>query len=164
MLFRSNLTSLRPVDEARLPDNLRAFPDTVKLNPSAFDERATSMPVVHAPSPFMKHMERRAMYQFRFDRGEFVLELSRFQVTEFGPTSGSQRAYEHRWAANLFCPEWDAMFSENDGLPMGKKVSWVADVGKWFPADMEADWSANGDGWAQLLEKLQKTEALLLRG
>lgn len=111
--------------------------------------------------PNLKRIQQRITYAYRIMDSDYTLEITHFQDRVRNRKDGSATLYESRWSVEVFRSEWETMFGQNERLTVGKGTTWADDGSTWFPADLGPTTPVDGDGFQQLMEKLQKIERVV---
>ena len=168
-----DLCAAQAVAKDRLPTQLANFANNLRFNAVAARKQSTDQPFV-AFNPYvgLKSLQQRISYRYGIAHSDYTLELTRFQDRTF-PARKSLLTqdtppdlHEARWSVNVYSMMWDTVFANNERLAVGEMVDWKDDIETWFPEDLKPSMSPDekgGNGFAQLMEKLEKIQKLVKR-
>lgn len=160
--WQFEITASRAIEESKLPQNLRDFVARVSIDPTQATKQSTDKPFVRY-NPFIKlrSLRQEISYRYNIQNSDYTLELRRFQDRSFSAADLTMAkpdvsVYEPRWGLNVLRTDWDTCFSKNECLSIGKAANWNDGFDEWFPSDIGPNVELGGDGFGQLLEKLQR--------
>jgi hypothetical protein len=169
------LLSSRALDEKRVPPKLVEFADRVSIDDAIMARvRQANQRFIRYPNiTGIKAVRQAITWEFDISKTDYTLAVSKFNDTIHDPAQPSQpsqtpRLSKDSWSLSLGAVAWDTCFAENESLAIGERVDWDDDFAKWFDKDMgtpknDDDDEEEPDGFAQLLDKLNEIERLLLR-
>ncbi|EME89218.1 uncharacterized protein MYCFIDRAFT_193188 [Pseudocercospora fijiensis CIRAD86] len=165
--WQFEIAASRSVEEYKVPQNLRDFAKRVTIDPVQAVKQMADKSFIRY-NPFMRLYSFRQEVIFRYNilNSDYTLELKRFQDRIFSTQQmliekPKVTVYEPRWGLNVFRTDWDTAFSKNERLPIGEVADWDDTFEVVFPSDIGPDVEDNGDGFEQLLGKLDKIAALV---
>ncbi|KXT13608.1 hypothetical protein AC579_9771 [Pseudocercospora musae] len=165
--WQFEIAASRSVEEYKVPQNLRDFAARVTIDPVQAAKQSAEKSFVRY-NPFMRLRSFRQEVCFRYNilNSDYTLELKRFQDRIFSTQQTlvekpKVTVYEARWGINVFRTDWDTAFSKNERLPIGEVADWDDDFDVVFPSDIGPDVEDDGDGFEQLLGKLDRIAALV---
>ena len=155
--WQFDLAASQAVEGSRLPSDLQRFADSVQLDINAARQGLAEEPfVTFLPYTPLKGLQQRISYRYGFLNSDYTVELTNFQDRVFKRTCSNLPTsviHESRWSLEVYHNLWDTWFARNAHLAVGSKADW--DDSAWFPADNVWGGVEEGDGFAQLVEKLQ---------
>ncbi|KAF7191296.1 hypothetical protein HII31_07319 [Pseudocercospora fuligena] len=165
--WQFEIAASRSVEEYKVPQNLRDFAARVTIDPIQAVKQSADKSFVRY-NPFMRLRSFRQEVSFRYNilNSDYTLELKRFQDRIFSTQQTlvekpKVTVYEPRWGVNVFRTDWDTAFSKNERLPIGEVADWDDTFEVVFPSDIGPDVEDDGDGFEQLLGKLDGIAALV---
>ncbi|KXT01537.1 hypothetical protein AC578_4548 [Pseudocercospora eumusae] len=165
--WQFEIAASRSVEEYKVPQNLRDFASRVTIDPIQAVKQSADKSFVRY-NPFIRVRSFRQEISFRYNilNSDYTLELKRFQDRIFStPQTLVEKqkvtVYEARWGVNVFRTDWDTAFSKNESLPIGEAADWDDTFEVVFPSDIGPDVEDDGDGFEQLLGKLDRIAALV---
>ncbi|CAK3891581.1 Hypothetical predicted protein [Lecanosticta acicola] len=154
------LSTTETVENLRIPIILKNFADRVRIDPSAISDPFRGKPfVMFSPYVQPKTLRQSVSYQYGVRPSDYTLEIAQFQDRVYTDPRKPPEVYEPRWSLNVFRPEWDTLFSENERLPVGTRADWDDAIETWFPAGWDCE--EGTDGFQQLLEMLGRIERIV---
>lgn len=149
----------------RVPGDLKQFHNGVKI----FIKDSDELPVIKHESSHQRSLisiKVSAVYRYSIKATDYTLELSNYQLKEFGQRSTlyaepEVKLWEPRWGLSVYRTDWDNRFSENERLKVSEKTKWKDEFEEWFPAEASFDSTEGDDGFKQLLERLGEIEKIV---
>ena len=113
-----------------------------------------------------------SIWKFRIKGSDYVIELTSFRnhiSHKEKVLDDMWTAYQSRWSVGLYRPQWDLYLDLNRRVGLGEKASWTPQEYAFFPPNpkvfrdsksAEDGFHYKGDGFLELIQKLQMTEAI----
>lgn len=162
LAWQVDILAAQPVEESRLPPALKKFAHSVKFDSTAIGMHDANRPFVrYGTAPNLKSIRQRIAYCYSISNTDFTLELSRRQERAFRGRLAESIVSEPRWCLEVYRNEWDSWFGQNARLAIGEGTEWCDESDSWFPKDIGPGVPDDGDGFLQLMEKLNTIEALI---
>lgn len=172
--WQFDISATQAVEESRLPSQLIAFADSIRIDPVIARKQSTTESFIRmSPNYALKSVHHRISYLYCIGRSSYTLELTRFQdkmhpdrMSSVGARSGPV-LYEPRWSVTIYSTGWDTELGAHESLAVGAAADWKADFETWFPDDLlpsskaSTDELPSGSGFEGLMEKLKFVEDML---
>ncbi|KAK5168000.1 uncharacterized protein LTR77_006567 [Saxophila tyrrhenica] len=173
LAWQFDIKAAQVMEESRLSAKLKAFAESIRINPSeASKMNLDKLLVTHKPphGVQLKSIQQKLVYRYNIKWSDFTLELAQFQDRKFSHQSSSALSsnmpttiYDPRWSLSLYRGDWDKMLASNENLPIGERTEWEDDIDNWLPEDMTptSDPDHKGAGFDQLMEKLKTLQNVM---
>nr|POE47578.1 hypothetical protein CFP56_00909 [Quercus suber] len=154
--WRFGIDTSFTVPQSQVPSDLTNFVDRIRFDSLNAAEYPNHDFVVCADFPSLTSIRQCTSHSYRIAGSDYSLEVMQFQDRITNRAKHSIDAYEPRVSIAIRRPDWEAMFEENERLVVGQGTRWADDMETWFPCDSGPNASDRGDGFMQLMEKLQR--------